>query len=266
MNTRYAQAAPPRGREGIAVYQRIEGALARLAEKMGAAPMQYPVLIARDALVRAGYPDAFAHLLMMGANLRSPELIGEGQLEPGNLASPQWCLSPAVCYHVYAGFTGQTLGGPRVVTAGGRCFRHEATVDAGRRQIEFEMREIVLLGAADWVRGTAQAGSERLGMIAREFALAGQWRAAEDPFFLPRAQGQALMQRLKETKLEYCLEGDAEELALASVNFHGDFFGKRFDIRDADGNFIHTACIAAGIDRWASCIQRHRKEATSCHS
>ena len=118
MNTRYAQAAPPRGREGIAVYQRIEGALARLAEKMGAAPMQYPVLIARDALVRAGYPDAFAHLLMMGANLRSPELIGEGQLEPGNLASPQWCLSPAVCYHVYAGFTGQTLDGPRVVTAG----------------------------------------------------------------------------------------------------------------------------------------------------
>ena len=36
--------------------------------------------------------------------------------------------------------------------------------------------------------------------------------------------------------------------ALASVNFHGDFFARRFDIRDASGALIHTACVAAPTD------------------
>ena len=152
---------------------------------------------------------------------------------------------------------------PAVITARGRCFRHEATIEPGRRQIEFDMREIVLLGRPEWVRASALECKERLERCARRLGLAGEWRAAEDPFFLPRARGQAMMQRLKETKLEYCC-GDAAS-ALASVNFHGDFFARRFDIRDGSGALIHTACIAAGLDRWASGLHVHKREACPCH-
>jgi hypothetical protein len=195
---------------------------------------------------------------MAAAHLADPQRGGL----TGNLASPRWCLSPAVCYHVYCSLAGQTINAPAIVTSAGRCFRNEATTEAGRRQIEFDMREIVMLGPGDWVRTTAIACQKRLAQIAQSFNLAGTWRVAEDPFFLPRAAGQALMQHLKESKLEFCLQ---DGLAVASVNFHGDFFATRFELRDASGNFIHTACVAAGLDRWASSSKAAATEVCSCH-
>jgi seryl-tRNA synthetase len=268
MNTSFPQSAPVRDALAMAAFARIDSAIQRVAAELGAEEMQYPTLISREALVKAGYPAAFPHLLMLAAPLRDPQLQGETQLAATNLASPGFCLSPAVCYHVYASFAGRRLGEPRAITAGGRCFRNEAGVQPGRRQIEFEMREIVLLGPAEWVRATAGAARERLEQLARQLGMSGEWRPAEDPFFLPRARGQALIQRLKQTKLEYCLADDPEGLALASINFHDDFFGRRFDIRDADGQqFLHSACVAAGLDRWAhaSCMDQHETEVTACH-
>jgi seryl-tRNA synthetase len=261
--TAFPQSSPPRDAAAIENFARIDAGLQAVAAEFGASAMSYPTLIAREALVRAGYPDAFPHLLMLATNLARPER--SDLLDPPNLDSPQWCLSPAVCYHVYAQFAGQRFTEPTIVSAGGRCFRHESSTEPGRRQIEFEMREIVLLGDGEWVRATATDVKHRVENVARRLELEGEWRIAEDPFFLPRAQGQALMQRLKETKLEYC-RGDGEEsLALASVNFHEDFFGKRFDIRTQGGGFIHTACVAAGVDRWVASIHQQREEVCSCH-
>jgi hypothetical protein len=255
MSSRYSNSAPPRDSNAIARFERIDGSLLAIALGGGAASMQYPSLISREALEHAEYPKAFPHLLMTAAPLRNPELIS---LEPANLCSPGWCLSPAVCYHVYADFAGQILKTPRTVTARGRCFRHETNIDPGRRQIEFEMREIVLLGSADWIADEVSVWKDRLDQWLRTLSVAGTWQVAEDPFFLPSAKGQALMQRLMETKLEYCTPGPAS-LALASINRHGDFFGKRFLIKDSSGKFIHTACIAAGLDRLCT------MEVSSCH-
>ena len=261
MMTHFPQSCPPRDADAIAMFQRIDAAIATVAEEIGAATMAYPTLIAKDALVQAGYPDAFPHLLMLATHLSRPH--ESEQLDASNLESPQWCLSPAVCYHVYAAFAGRELDEPLIITAAGRCFRHEAAIEPGRRQIEFDMREIVLLGRPDWVRATAIECKRRVEQAAQQLELTGEWRVAEDPFFLPRVQGQAIMQRLKETKLEYCNRDDG--LALASVNFHDDFFARRFDIRDDAGRFIHTACIAAGVDRWVTTVKSTQKEACSCH-
>ena len=126
--------------------------------------------------------------------------------------------------------------------------RHEATIQPGTRQIEFEMREIVWIGASDWVEQQLAEGRRQLTALASDMGLAGEWVVAQDPFFLPAAQGKAFMQRLQETKLEYQSADDA--VALASVNRHGPFFGSRFGIVDARGEPAHTACLAVGLDRW----------------
>jgi hypothetical protein len=57
------------------------------------------------------------------------------------------------------------------------------------------------------------------------------------------------MQRLLKVKLEY-QSLDYDGLALASVNRHGSFFGERFNITNRSGEPVHTACLAAGLDRW----------------
>ena len=112
-----------------------------------------------------------------------------------------------------------------------------------------QMREIVLVGAAAWIKerlAVLQPGVEEL---ARAFGLDGEWCAANDPFFLPRASGKARMQRLLGAKIEWCLP---DGLAVASINRHRDFFGERFHIRDSTGAPAHSACVAFGLDRWAA--------------
>jgi hypothetical protein len=208
----------------------IDAEVEWIARELGARGMHYPVLIGRESLARAGYNESFPHLLISATALSG---------------DTPWCLSPAVCYHVYEQLAGRTLVQPQIITARGTCFRAEQEITAGIRQIEFEMREIVCLGAADWVDAQVGAAVARLTGLARRLGMHGTWEPAEDPFFLPAAAGKALMQRLLGVKEEY----RSQDVALASINRHGTFFGERFSIF-TDGAPIHTACIAVGLDRW----------------
>jgi hypothetical protein len=250
-------AAPLRGSLELAILARLDGLILDLAFSVGAIQRQYPTLISRDALERAEYPQAFPHLLLAVAPLCCRDREPDTLLERDNLANPSWLLSPAVCYHVYAEMTASTLATPKVITARGRCFRNEAELRPGFRQIEFEMREIVMTGPKEWIDDTVRDVRVRLEKLARSLGIEGTWEVAEDPFFLPTASGKALMQRFRETKLEYqSLAGEPAGLALASINRHGSFFGDRFDIIDPSGQAIHTACIAVGLDRWLSVVER----------
>ena len=138
-----------------------------------------------------------------------------------------------------------------MVTARGPCFRHEDPTDLapGRRQIEFQMRELVLVGEAGWVEERLAVLQPGVDALATALGIAGTWCPANDPFFLPRARGKAQMQRLLGTKIELCLP---DGLAVASINRHGAFFGDRFHIRTAHGEAAHSACVAFGLDRWAT--------------
>ena len=241
VTTSFPQSAPARNARDLRILDWIDARVRSVATSFGAHEMRYPALIARNALEKAEYPEAFPHLLMSAC--RSSAVVGEGEPDP-------WCLSPAVCYHAYAHFQGRVLDVPTLVTARGRCFRAEREASPGVRQIEFEMREIVALGSAAWVDTCAGAVQAAIGTLAEQLGLPGDWQPAEDPFFLPAAAGKALMQRMLKVKLEYQWPR-AGGLALASVNRHGAFFGTRFAITDGGGQPVHSACVAVGLDRWA---------------
>jgi hypothetical protein len=255
--TLHSTAAPYRRGRELALLAHLDRLMLDLAIAAGAEERQYPTLISREALLDAEYPRAFPHLLLAAAPLSCPEREPDRLLERENLATPSWFLSPAVCYHVYAEMAASMLATPTVITARGRCFRHEAGLRPGFRQVEFEMREIVLAGPCEWVEDTARDVRTRLEDLARSLGLVGTWEVAEDPFFLPAASGKALLQRLHETKLEYQNRaGEPVGLALASVNRHRSFFGERFGVIDPSGHPIHTACVAVGLDRWLSLVDR----------
>jgi hypothetical protein len=235
-------------------FDAIDAEIEWIARGLGARGMHYPALIGRASLERAGYPESFPHLLL------SASRVGPQPTE--------WCLSPAVCYHAYEQFAGTTLIEPLTLTARGVCFRGEHVTAPGVRQIEFEMREIVFLGPAEWVQTHTRMAVERVTSLAARLGLRGVWYPAEDPFFLPAAaagtgdpdscasrSGKALMQKLLGVKEEYRC-GGADGLALASVNRHGTFFGERFDIRSFDTAPAHSACVAIGLDRWCARVGR----------
>jgi hypothetical protein len=241
MRMRDTLARLPRTDTEQARFDVIDAEIDWIARGLGARGVHYPALIGRSALERAGYPESFPHLLLSASR--------------SDCSSTAWCLSPAVCYHVYEQFAGQALTEPLALTARGLCFRGEQGTAPGIRQIEFEMREIVFLGPSDWVLAQSRAAVDRLTTLAGRLGLCGEWQPAEDPFFLPAAAGKALMQRLLGVKEEY-RSGGPDGLALASVNRHGTFFGDRFGIGLADGSAVHTACVAVGLDRWHALRQR----------
>lgn len=255
-NHSYPQAAPVRTGEELAALEHIDRQVRDVAHLFGAHDVQYPALIAGAVLEQAEYPRAFPHLLLSACCISRLERANADPLTACEQSPTGWCLSPAVCYHVYAQLAGQVIDGPMALTARGRCFRHESGTAPGIRQIEFEMREIVLVGEAAWVAEMATAVKGAIESLALQSGLAGDWQVGEDPFFLPSALGKALIQRLTKVKIEY-QSREADRLALASVNRHGGFFAERFGITTRDGEPVHTACIAVGLDRWC-----HRAHAT----
>ena len=243
----YPDAAPVRDGRALKWLDCLDACVRDAAVSRGAREVQYPVLLARDALERAEYSRAFPHLLMSAscANGGTDADAADWSATP---EPTEWCLSPAVCYHTYVQLAGCVVRSPMIVTARGRCFRRERHTAPGIRQIEFEMREVVLVGPRAWVDDSAETIARDIEGLARGVGLCGTWETAEDPFFLPSAGGKALMQRMMKLKLEYVLTG--EKLPVASVNRHNTFFGDRFQITTPDGAAAYTACIAVGLDRW----------------
>ncbi|MEN3939761.1 hypothetical protein WJU23_00585 [Prosthecobacter sp. SYSU 5D2] len=233
--------------------EHIDGRLRTWSLAHEAAEHAWPVLIPRVTLRRAGYYESFPQLLMTAAANAQPE-AAEEQLE----ATP-YDLSPAVCYHAYAALENQTLteAGGRVLAARGHCFRNEipGELKPGRRQVEFQMRELIFIGGQEWIEESLFSMQQDIAQMAGEFAIRGDWAEASDPFFLPKAEalGKARMQKLLKTKMEYCLP---DGLAIASINRHGGFFGQRFQIRLAGGQAAHSACVAFGLERWASSLPK----------
>jgi hypothetical protein len=82
--------------------------------------------------------------------------------------------------------------------------------------------------------------------------LEGEIRTASDPFFVaPDAVGKTYFQLSSETKFEVSLAiPDQERLAVGSVNYHTDFFGRVFGITLGEVGFAHSVCIAFGLERW----------------
>ena len=166
---------------------------------------------------------------------------------------PIVALNPAVCYHVYARFVGQTVDAAQVVTAQAGCWRHEgderhATLERGWA---FTMREAVCIGTERDARAFLERGVERATRLATTLRLESIIAPATDPFFAPTGRAKQLLQRIKELKHELLVPiGENRTTAAASFNLHDTFFGEAFDIRLPDGRPATTACVAFGIERW----------------
>jgi hypothetical protein len=241
-------ASPTRSAASLLTFEQLDARLRDWALQQACEEWRFPMLIGAETLSRAEYPDAFPHLAMAAAVAAEPA----APFINSNVRLAGWFLSPAVCYHAYAALAGATVERGRLLTARGSCFRFEVTADLapGRRQIEFEMREVILVGAPDWIESHLATLESRVAALAAANGLHDTaWRPANDPFFLPRARGKAHMQRLLGTKIELCLP---DGLAVASINRHGQFFGERFDIRTSEETCAHSACLAFGLDRWAA--------------
>jgi seryl-tRNA synthetase len=131
-------------------------------------------------------------------------------------------------------------------------FRHEPSDDPARMQC-FRQREFVRLGTPDAAVAHRDEWIRRALEMHRSVGLDVRTVLANDPFFGRGGRVMKATQREQNLKYELVVPITSEEkpTAITSSNCHLDHFGLAFDIRTADGNVAHSACVGFGLERIA---------------
>ncbi len=220
---------------------------------------RFPACVEARHLERLDYFQSFPHLATFPVTLdeehdnieefaRGDTCNPEGAVNLPKLSPTEHVLTPAACYHVYIELEGEVLDAPRYSTTRATCFRNEEEYTPLERQWNFSMREIVCLGTAAEVEDFLTRSTYVINHFAAGIGLPVEWADATDPFFSPASNPKYLFQKLEPVKRELVF-GDG--LAIASTNFHRDYFGEAFGIT-RDGENAYSGCVAFGMERWLS--------------
>ncbi|MFD3996234.1 hypothetical protein [Streptomyces sp. NPDC058583] len=249
---------PSLGPEGTRLLRLLDDTFESWGVTAGARPMTMPPLLPAADLAKLDYYDNFPHQAVLAAPLDlegrlAAPFDGEhgrwpaAALEPAGLGLPS-----ASCYAVYLDHRGTRVADDTLVTICSWCFRKETHYEGMRRQLGFRMREIVAIGAREHAETHLADFTARIQSFAAALDLPLTKEAACDPFF-DKGGSKALLQRLTPVKYEFLYE----DLAIASVNTHRNFFGDRCDITlESTGGPAFTSCVAFGLERWLSALTR----------
>jgi seryl-tRNA synthetase len=261
-HTWYAEGQGALTGAALALMRRLDGLFLELASACGAQDHVFPPFLPAAALDRIDYFESFPHLATFPVNLErsaanlekfSCAAVGEDErVRLTDVEAPAHVLTPSACYHFYRLFEGRRFGHPVYVTTQAQCFRREDHYVPLERQWAFAMREIVCIGTAREVEDFLATYRERVSALLGRLGLAASWERATDPFFNPTGNSKYVMQQLLPIKHELVFDG---RLAIGSVNFHHDHFGRAFDMQ-RDGEALHSGCVAFGVERWVAAIAR----------
>lgn len=237
-----------------------------LARSFGALGYRFPALISPELLGRVEYFRSFPHSLSFVCHMREDldaieKFSLEARCEHGLLQMDRQALSavlallsPAVCFHYYGALSGTRLPDNVCATAVGSCFRYEAgNMEGLERLWNFTMREIIFVGARDFVLQNRETARERVAELLGSWGLAYRVESASDPFFVGDFKKQVAFQGAFQLKYEVraLIPHRKGTLAVGSYNFHQDFFGRHLDIALPEGPAASTGCVAFGLERLA---------------
>jgi seryl-tRNA synthetase len=236
---------------------RLDDIFTHWARSWNAAEYRFPACIEARHLERTDYFQSFPHLATFPVTMdkdkdnieafaHGPACDSRGAVDLPKLSTTEHVLTPAACYHVYIELEGETLEAPRYVTTRATCFRNEEEYAPLERQWNFSMREIVCLGTASEVEEFLTRTTYVINHFAAAIGLPAEWADATDPFFSPASNPKYLFQKLEPVKRELVF---GDDLAIASTNFHRDYFGEAFRIT-RNGENACSGCVAFGMERW----------------
>jgi seryl-tRNA synthetase len=250
----------------LQLFRYFETALAELEKQWRTQELLTPTLIPADVLAKCDYFRSFPNTVTFACHLE-PEASVINHFRArhekrttvdhealNDMATPEACLSPAVCYHVYHRNQGTTLPAEGIAyNVRGKCFRYESSnMRELTRLWDFTMRELVFLGTGDYVLEERQRCVDIIGEFLDDLGLAAEIRTASDPFYIaPDASSKTYFQLTAETKYELsAVLPDNQRLAIGSLNYHTDFFGRAFDINVEGSGPAHSSCIGFGLERF----------------
>jgi seryl-tRNA synthetase len=250
----------------LQLFRYFERALGDLEKHWTTQELLTPTLIPADVLAKCDYFRSFPNTVTFACHLepdasvinsfrtRHEKRTSVDRESLADMGTPEACLSPAVCYHVYHRTQGQTLPAEGIAySVHGKCFRYESSnMRELTRLWDFTMRELVFLGTSEYVLEERERCVQIIGEFLDDLGLAAEIRTASDPFYIaPDASSKTYFQLTAETKYELsALLPNKDRLAIGSLNYHTDFFGRAFDINVEGAGPAHSSCIGFGLERF----------------
>ena len=250
------------GRSGTfeGVIEHFEGYVSRRGADQNAEVMRFPPILSRETYEGTDHVETMPQLLgsvhsFDGDERGHADLVGrmhEGVDWTESLSPTDVVMVPAACYPLYPTATGTLPDGGRVVDLRTFVFRHEPSDDPARMQ-SFRQREYVRLGSPEEAIAHRDEWIERAQEMHQSIGLDVRKVVANDPFFGRGGRVMKATQREQDLKYELVvpITSDEKPTAITSSNYHLDHFGVAFDIRTADGEVAHTACVGFGLERIA---------------
>ena len=261
----------PMGADGVyartGLYEGVVDALTALITRHRhprAEVFRFPPVMSRKMIETSGYLKSFPNLLgcmccLQGSEANVRGAVGrfvEGDAQPwtDDLTPGDLVLTPASCYPVYpiAAARGAVPTEGLLFDVACDCFRREPSKDIDRLQ-SFRMREYVRIGTPEQITAFREEWIERAKGVADKLGLSYVVDLANDPFFGRGGQLMAVSQIQQSLKFELLIPVISEEkpTACMSFNYHQDHFGEVWGLHGADGDVMHTGCVAFGMDRLA---------------
>jgi len=247
------------------VIERFERFVTREGAGEGVEVMRFPPLLSRAHYLKTDHIETMPQLLGSVHALPVDRGDARGRSEPidrdgdwdSELVPTGMVMIPAACYPVYPACSGQLPQGGRTIDLRAFVFRREPSDDPARMQV-FRQREYVRLGTPEAAVAHRDKWLERAAGMLSTLGLECRVELANDPFFGRGGRVMKATQREQGLKYEIVVPITSEEhpTAIASCNCHLDHFGSAFDIRTADGNVAHTACVGFGLERIALALFR----------
>ena len=257
-----------RGRDFEQVIERFDAIVSREGAQLQPELMRFPPIFNRAHYEKIDHIHNFPDLMgsvhtFMGDERGHRELLGKFERKEDwsrDLAAARVMMTPAICYPLYPTAAGSTLPpGGRRVDLQGYAFRHEPSADPARMQV-FRMHEFVRLGTPQEALEHRAFWLDKGAEIFNSVGLPVETVVANDPFFGRGGKVQKAMQREQNLKYEFVIPICSQDkpTAIGSCNYHVDHFGVAFDIKSADGNVAHSACVGFGLERIALALfKRH---------
>ena len=242
------------------VVERLTALITRLGADAKPEVLRFPPGMNRVDLERSGYlknfPDMAGTIHSFKGGDREHALLVDrlhANLDwTEHQAVNEVSLAPAACYPLYPVVSRRGAlpkdGGTYDIYS--FCFRNEPSRDPDRMQM-FRQREYVRIGSPDQVKAFRQLWLERAPEMIMMLELPFKVEIANDPFFGRAGRMLKASQRDQELKFELVIpiNDGKKPTACISFNYHQDHFGVGWDLRTADGETAHTACVGFGMER-----------------
>lgn len=216
--------------------------------------MIFPSLIKVSDLVELDYFHKFPHLGVLTASIKPNYLEKKEYInsqikqEVSNhlLSSSSYALPSAPCYNIFLHLKNTVQDVPNSFTTVAKCFRQEKYYEELARLLGFTVREFVYIGTDHEIASYISECKSKILNFSSSLGLSVEVKTADDPFYDSKSH-RAKVQKLFKIKEEILYDG---KLALSSLNFHLNFFGKRCNIRLSSDEFIFSGCVGMGLERW----------------